>query len=92
MGKKLGSRHRFAGVERLNRSSGTKEDIEEVQKAKVKFRSSKSANMERRTRTGSGSIMAAYDRYLGPTLFHPYAEDLTASPRLLLKRCSSHCS
>jgi len=25
----------------------------------------------------SGSIPAAYDRYLGPMLFHPYAEDLT---------------
>ena len=26
----------------------------------------------------SGSIPAAYDRYLGPVLFQPYAEDLAA--------------
>ena len=26
----------------------------------------------------SGSIPAAYDRYLGPMLFEPYAEDLAA--------------
>src|SRR6266513_108151 len=26
----------------------------------------------------SGSIPAAYDRYLGPILFQPYAEDLAA--------------
>ncbi len=26
----------------------------------------------------SGSIPAAYDRYLGPMLFQPYAEDLVA--------------
>jgi hypothetical protein len=35
----MGSRHRFADVEGLKRSSGTKEDTEEVQKAKVNFRS-----------------------------------------------------
>jgi hypothetical protein len=31
----------------------------------------------------SGSIPAAYDRYLGPILFQPYAEDL-AAPILIL--------
>jgi len=35
----------------------------------------------------SGSIPAAYDRYLGPVLFQPYAEDLAA--RLRLTRSSS---
>jgi len=35
----------------------------------------------------SGSIPAAYDRYLGPILFQPYAEDLAA--RLSLKKISS---
>ena len=35
----------------------------------------------------SGSIPAAYDRYLGPLLFQPYAEDLAA--RLPLKKTSS---
>jgi len=35
----------------------------------------------------SGSIPAAYDRYLGPILFQPYAEDLAA--RLPVKRTSS---
>ena len=35
----------------------------------------------------TGSIPAAYDRYLGPTLFQPYAEDLAA--RLLLPDASS---
>src|SRR5438874_9919915 len=30
----------------------------------------------------SGSIPAAYDRYLGPVLFQPYAEDLAARLRL----------
>lgn len=35
----------------------------------------------------SGSIPAAYDRYLGPILFQPYAEDLAA--RLPVKKTSS---
>ena len=35
----------------------------------------------------SGSIPAAYDRYLGPILFQPYAEDLAA--RLPIKKTSS---
>ena len=35
----------------------------------------------------SGSIPAAYDRYLGPLLFQPYAEDLAV--RLPLKRTGS---
>jgi hypothetical protein len=35
----------------------------------------------------SGSIPAAYDRYLGPILFQPYAEDLAA--RLAVKKTSS---
>ncbi len=35
----------------------------------------------------SGSIPAAYDRYLGPILFHPYAEDLAA--RLPINKTSS---
>jgi len=53
------------------------EHIEEVQKAEVKFRSEK-RQYERRTHTISGSIPAAYDRYLGPMLFQPYAADLAA--------------
>jgi hypothetical protein len=64
----MGSRHRFADVEGLNRSSGTKEDIEEVQKAKVKFRSSKAPIWKDEHAEFSGSITAAYDNYLGPTL------------------------
>ena len=35
----------------------------------------------------SGSIPAAYDRYLGPMLFQPYAEDLAA--RLQVEENSS---
>jgi ubiquinone/menaquinone biosynthesis C-methylase UbiE len=35
----------------------------------------------------SGSIPAAYDRYLGPILFQPYAEDLAA--RLRAKKTRS---
>ena len=35
----------------------------------------------------SGSIPAAYDRYLGPILFQPYAEDLAA--RVPVKKTSS---
>ena len=49
----------------MDRSSGTKEDIEEVQKAKVKFRSSKAAGVKDEHAQFSGSITAAYDRYLG---------------------------
>jgi len=41
-----------------------------------------SANMKDEHAQFSGPIPAAYDRYLGPMLFQPYAEDLAArSPR-----------
>jgi ubiquinone/menaquinone biosynthesis C-methylase UbiE len=35
-------------------------------------------NMENKNAQFAGSIPAAYDRYLGPVLFQPYAEDLAA--------------
>jgi len=35
-------------------------------------------NMENKNAQFAGSIPAAYDRYLGPILFQPYAEDLAA--------------
>jgi hypothetical protein len=90
VGKKLGSRHRFADVERLNRSSGTKEDIEEVQKAKAKFHSSKAQVCK----TNTHGFPDPRRRMIVTSgrLFQPYAEDLTRSPWRLLKRCSSHCS
>src|SRR4029453_11530443 len=36
----------------------------------------RTANMKDEHAQFSGSIPAAYDRYLGPMLFQPYAEDL----------------
>ena len=34
--------------------------------------------MENKNAQFAGSIPAAYDRYLGPVLFQPYAEDMAA--------------
>lgn len=40
--------------------------------------------MTNRNAQFTGSIPAAYDRFLGPVLFEPYADDLTARLAVLL--------
>ncbi|PYI85298.1 MAG: hypothetical protein DMF09_05520 [Verrucomicrobia bacterium] len=52
-------------------------DSKSCRRSKRSFVSEK-RQYERRTHTISGSIPAAYDRYLGPMLFQPYAADLAA--------------
>ena len=47
-----------------------------MQKSEVKF-VLRNASMKDEHARFSGSILAAYDRYLGPVLFQRYAEDLT---------------